>query len=251
MPFPDGVWSAIIKNGEVVAQYLTIDGRTYVIGAINNVFRLSLLEEFRLTLQGSSTLFPSDTDPGWRTGLIKAKEDTARVRQNANTNAAILYQFGKEEVAIRYIPVTLLAPEVTHTDTKADGSKATWIPIRLPKNGEVIDAWVREDVVIVQPTSEDDKPAAPVEPTPETFIPPVDVGITTPPAIVPAPTPEPPTLDLKSDMEALDVIIKQLEDELSEINHQLVKIDNRLRLLQNVRKDIAKLVTPEATKEIA
>lgn len=241
MPFPDGTWSATVKAGIVTAQYLTLDQRVYNITP-HETFKSFLLEEIRMTLQGSSTLFPSESDPGWRTGLIKAKEDTARVRANANTDAQIIYQFGKVETTVRYIPVTLLAPEVKHTDTLPSGVKVTWIPILLPKNGETVNAWVREDVVDVQATSEDDKP---VEATRETII--------TPPALVPPsmPIPEPPSIDLKQDLEALDIIIKQLEDELSEINHQLVKIDSRLRLLQNIRKDIAKLVSPEPAKEIA
>lgn len=245
MPFPDGTWRATVKDGVVTAQYLTLDQRVYTITP-HELFKSFLLEEIRLTMNGSSTLFPSESDPGWRTGLIKAKEDTARVRENANTNARMIYQLGKTEKTVRYIPTTLLAPEVKHTDTLDNGSKATWIPVLIPNAGLTIQGWCRADVVDVVATSEDDKPAAPaipVEPTPETLI--------TPPALVPSPAPEPPSIDLRQDLEALDIIIRQLEDELSEINHQLVKIDSRLRLLQNIRKDIAKLVSPEPHKEIA
>jgi hypothetical protein len=61
------------------------------------------------------------------------------------------------------------------------------------------------------------------------------------PPIEPDP-PAPTTVDLKQDRDVLDILIKQLEDELSDLNHAVAKVDTRLKLLRTVREDIIKLI---------
>lgn len=188
-----------------------------------------------------TTLFPAKTDPRMVEANFKSTGNNTNIRSTptkppvgAPDNSLGLFH----EATGKYIPDDKLEPVEKHPERLADGTIVTWLSAWLDIDGKVVGGYIRSNAVRIQHLPSQTPPA--------------------PPVVVSPPEPELPAIDWRQDIGALDALLAVATKErdaalerLSEANHALVSIDNRIRLLGLIRSDIEKLLPPEDMKASA
>ncbi len=179
-------------------------------------------------------LFPAISDPAMKPGQFKSTGNYTFVRERASKDSAEVCKL--TDATVKYIPPPLLADEVRHTETLADGKTIrTWIPIYLEIDGAQKHGWVGSDAVIIQPLAEGTPPAAPApEPTPSiATILKIHRDLL---ALIISETEKERTA-LASQQAALNVQIEALREQKHGLDNAISKADGKLAQYQDMLKD--------------